>query len=100
MPCNVGNNCYQNTRKKFTEVQHCQEARKLNPRLIVVEPDTTVKMFKQVLTKLVDEKWSTAEQTDGILIQYKKYMSEMKQFHYEKFAGFQVWGGKIGCFLL
>ena len=61
MLCNVGNNCYQNTRKKCTEVKLFQEADNLDPRLIVAEPDTAVKMFKQVLTKLVDTKWKTTE---------------------------------------
>ena len=42
----VGKNGYQNTRKKSTEVQLCQEAGKLYPRLIIVEPDTALKMFK------------------------------------------------------
>ena len=37
----------------------------LDPRLIIVEPDTAVKMYKQVLTKLVDTKWRTTEQADG-----------------------------------
>ena len=33
----------------------------LDPRLIVAEPDTAVKMLKQVLTILVDTKWRTTE---------------------------------------
>ena len=37
-------------------------------RLIVAEQDTAVKIFKQVLTKLIDTKWRTTEQADGILI--------------------------------
>ena len=41
----------------------------LDLRLIFAEPDTAVKMFKQVLTKLVDTKWRTTEQADGVLIQ-------------------------------
>ena len=50
----------------------CNFARKLaclDPRFIVTEQDTTVNMFKQVLTKLVDTKWRTTEQADGILTQ-------------------------------
>ena len=41
----------------------------LDPSLIVGEPDTTVKMFKQVLTKLVDTKWRKPEHADGLLTQ-------------------------------
>ena len=46
-------------------------------------------MFKQLLTKLVDTKWRTTGQADGILIQYKKFVFEMKQSHHEKIAGFK-----------
>ena len=53
----------------------------LYPRLIVAEPGTAVKMFKQVLTKLVDTKWRTTTQADGILTQYKTFFSNMKQSH-------------------
>ena len=61
----------------------------LDPRLIVVEPDTAVKMMNQVLTKLVDMKWRTSVQIDGILTQYKIFVSELKQFHHEQFAAFR-----------
>ena len=61
----------------------------LDPRLIVAESDTAVKMFKQILTKLVDTKGRTTEQANGILTQYEKFVSEMKKFHHEKFAGFK-----------
>ena len=37
--------------------------------MIVAEPDTAVKIFKYVLTKLVDTKWRTTEQADSILTQ-------------------------------
>ena len=52
----------------------------LDPGLIVVELDPAVKMFKQVLKKLVDTKWRKTEQADDILTQYKTFVSEMKQF--------------------
>ena len=39
---NVGNNCYQNTRKRSTEVHLAS----IDPRLKVAEPGTAVKMFK------------------------------------------------------
>ena len=61
----------------------------LDLRLIVAEPDTAVKMFKQVLTKFVDTKGRTTEQDDGILTQSKKFVSEMKQFYHQKFDAFK-----------
>ena len=60
----------------------------LDPRLIAREPDRAVAMFREVLTKLVDKKWRTPEQADDIWMQYKKLVSEVKQFHKNKFAGF------------
>ena len=66
--------------------------------MIVAEPDVAVKMFKQVLTKLVDTKWRTTEQADGILTQYKKCVSDMKQFHHEKFASFMLGEDRFDAF--
>ena len=59
----------------------------LDPRLIAAEPDKVVRMFREVLTKLVDKKWRTPEQADDIWIQYKKLVTEVKQFHKDKFSG-------------
>ena len=60
----------------------------LDPRLIATEPDRAIEMFREVLTKLVDKKWRTAEQADQVWIQYKKLVLEVKQYHKDKFAGF------------
>ena len=60
----------------------------MDPRLITTEPDRAVEMFREVLTKLVDKKWRTAEQADQVWMQYKKLASEVKQYHKDKFAGF------------
>ena len=69
----------------------CSFARKLirlDPRLIAAEPGRAVAMFREVLTKLVDKKWRTSEQAEHIWMQYKKLVSEVKQFQNNKFAGF------------
>ena len=67
-----------------------------DPRLIAAEPDKVVRMFREVLTKLVDKKWRTPdkkwrtpEQADDIWVQYKKLVTEVKQFHKDKFSGFK-----------
>ena len=60
----------------------------LDPRLIAAEPDKVVKMFRELLTKLVDKKWRTPDQGDSAWMQYKKLVSEVKRFHKEKFAEF------------
>ena len=62
----------------------------MDPRQMVEKPDDAVKMFKLQLAKLVDAKWRTATQADDILGQYRKFISDTKQFHHEKCAGFRV----------
>ena len=57
-------------------------------------------MFREVLTKLVDKKWRTPEQADDVWMQYKKLVSEVKQFHKDKFAGLKFGGGSIRHILL
>ena len=70
----------------------------LDPRLIAAEPDRVVAMFREVLTKLVDKKWRTPEQADDIWMQYKKLISEVKQFHKDKFAGFKSGEDQLDTF--
>ena len=70
----------------------------LDPRLIAAGPDRAVAMFREVLTKLVDKKWRTSEQADDIWLQYKKLVSEVKQFHKDNFAGFRFGQDKLDTF--
>ena len=42
-----------------------------------------------MLTKFVNTKGRTTEQAEGILTQYKKFVSQMKQFHHGQFASFK-----------
>ena len=60
---------HQNTEKKPTKYNFSRKLEIVDP-LIVAELYCVVKMFKQVLSKLVDTKWRTAEQADGILTGY------------------------------
>ena len=68
----------------------------IDPRLIVT--DTAVKIFKQVLTKLVDTKWRTTEQANDILTQYKKSVSEMKEFYHKIIFGFKFGENRLVTF--
>ena len=94
MLCNAGSYCYQNTGKKPSEVQFARKLICLYPRLIAAEPDRAVAMFREVLTKFVDKKWRTPEQADDIWMKYKKLVSEVKQFHKDKFPVFKF---KMKC---
>ena len=70
----------------------------LDPRLIAAEPDKVVKMFRELLTKLVDKKWRTPDQGDSAWMQYKKLVSEVKRFHKEKFAEFNFEEDRLDIF--
>ena len=68
-------------------------ARKLaswDPCLVISESEKVEKMFKEVLTKLVDTKWIKNEQADCIWIQYKKFVSDAKLFHQTNFQDFHL----------
>ena len=66
---------------------------------MVEKPEVAVKMFKLVLEKLVDAKWKTAIQADDILGHYRKFTSEAKQFHHEKFAEFSFGEDRLDSFV-
>ena len=51
-----------------------------------------------MLTKLVDKKWRISEQADDIWMQYKKLVSEVKQFHKDKFARFKFEKDQLDTF--
>ena len=70
----------------------------LDPRLIVAECESAVKIFKQVLAKLVDTKWRTAEEADTIFTEYKKFVSDANQFHHKKFAEFSLAKDRLDSF--
>ena len=70
----------------------------LDPRLIIAEPDTAVNMLKQVLIKVVDTNWPKTEEAEGILTECKKSVSEMKQFHCEKFVGLKFGVDRLDAF--
>ena len=70
----------------------------MDPRLVAAEPDRAVAMFREVLTKLFDKKWRTAEQADQVWMQYKKLVSEVKQYHKGKFAGFTFGVDRLDTF--
>ena len=66
--------------------------------MIVAKPDTSVKKFKHVLTKLVESKWKTSTEADDILSNYKKFVSEANQYHHDKFSGFVVCEQRLDTF--
>ena len=67
---------------------------------MVEKPEDAVKMLKLVLAKLVVAKWRKATQPDNIVSQYRKFMSEAKQFHHEKSSGFRFDEDRLDSFLV
>ena len=45
-----------------------------------------MKVFQQVLNRLIEEKCKTSEQADAELTQNRKFISEAKKYHQHKFA--------------
>ena len=70
----------------------------LDPHLVICESEKVEKMFKEVLTKLVDTKWIKNEQADCIWIQYKKFVSDAKQFHHNDFSSFSLEENRLDAF--
>ena len=63
------------------------------------KPEIAVKMFQQVLNKLIEEKWKTSQQADAKLTQYKKFISEVKKYHHNKFASYSFIHESLDKFL-
>ena len=53
---------------------------------MVSKLESAVRMFQQVLNRLTDEKWKTSQQADAELNQYRKVITEAKEYHHNKFA--------------
>ena len=71
----------------------------LDPRVMVSKPESVVKMFKQVLKTVVEQKWKTNQQTDSELAQFRKLISESKKYHYERFATYSFTQERLGTSL-
>ena len=70
----------------------------LDPWLVISESEKVQKMFKEVLKKLVEAKWMKSEQADCIWMQYKKFVSDAKQFHHDEFSSFLLEENRLDTF--
>ena len=69
----------------------CNFARKLaslDPRVMVSNPDQAIKMFQEVLQRLIETRWKTSEEADTVLAEYRKLVSDAKRYHQDKFSSF------------
>ena len=73
-------------KKSLLQYNVARKLASLDPRIIVSKPERAVEMFQQVLNRLIEEKWKTSQQADAELSQYRKFISEAKKYHHNKFA--------------
>ena len=50
----------------------------LDPRVMVSNPDQAIKMFQEVLQRLIETRWKTSEEADTVLAEYRKLVSDAK----------------------
>ena len=53
----------------------------LDPRVMVSNPDQIIKMFQEVLQRLIETRWEISEETDTVLAKYRKLVSDTKRYH-------------------
>ena len=70
----------------------------LDPRAMVLYPAEATKMFQKVLGSFIELKWKRSEQTNTVLAQYRKFVSDVKQYHEEKFVSFRVREDRLDYF--
>ena len=71
----------------------------LDPRVMVPNPDQAIKMFQEVLQRLIDTRWKTSEEADTVLAEYRKLVSDAKRYHLDKFSSFKITTDRLDSFL-
>ena len=71
----------------------------LDPRVMVSNPDQAVKMFQEVLQRLIETRWKTSEEADTVLAEYRKLVSDTKRYHLDKFSSFKITTDRLDSFL-
>ena len=62
----------------------------LDPRVMVSNPDQAIKMFQEMLQRLIETRWKTSEEADTVLAEYRKLVSDGKRYHLDKFPSFKI----------
>ena len=71
----------------------------LDPRVMVLNPDQAIKMFQEVLQRLIETRWKTSEEADTVLAEYRKLVSDAKRYHLDKFSSFKIMTDRLDSFL-
>ena len=71
----------------------------LDPRVMMSNPDQAIKMFQEVLQRLIETRWKTSEEADTVLAKYRKLVSDAKRYHLDKFSSFKITTDRLDSFL-
>ena len=66
---------------------------------MVSNPDQAIKMFQEVLQRLIETRWKTSEEADTVLAEYRKLVSDAKRYHPDKFSSFKITTDRLDSFL-
>ena len=66
---------------------------------MVSNPDQAIKMFQEVLQRLIETRWKTSEEADTVLAEYRKLVSDARRYHLDKFSLFKFTTDRLDCFL-
>ena len=71
----------------------------LDPRVMVSNPDQAIKMFQEVLQRLIETRWKTSEEADTVLAEHRKLISDAKRYHPDKLSSFKITTDRLDSFL-
>ena len=57
---------------------------------MVSNPDQTIKMFQEVLQRLIETRRKTSEEADTVLAEYRKLVSDAKRYHLDNISSFKI----------
>ena len=85
--------------KKVLQYNFPRKLGSFDPRIMVSKAESVVKMFQQMLNRLIEEKLKTSQQADAELTQYRKFISEAKKYHHNKCVSYSFAQGRLHKFL-
>ena len=67
---------------------------------MVLNPDQAIKMFQEVLQRLIETRWKTSEEAGTVLAEYRKLVSDAKRYHLDKFLSFKITTERLDSLLV
>ena len=71
----------------------------LDPKYMAAQPEQTIDKMRQLLEKLMNLKWRSADDCDTILRQYKTFIGEVGRHAREEFSAFNNLEDELDTFL-